>query len=76
VGIFLFTTASKTTLGVKRPRRGSVRPLPQYAFMVWCSVKNSTVTTLPLSLRLPLVFLFEKQHKVLWRQNSLDRLTE
>jgi hypothetical protein len=27
---------------------GAVPPLPQYAFMVWCSVKKSTGTTLPL----------------------------
>jgi hypothetical protein len=26
--------------------REAIHPLPQYAFMVWCSVK-STVTTLP-----------------------------
>jgi hypothetical protein len=26
--------------------RGAINPLPQYAFMAWCSVKKSTVTTL------------------------------
>jgi hypothetical protein len=28
--------------------RGAIPPLPQYAFMEWCSVKKSTQTTLPL----------------------------
>jgi hypothetical protein len=27
---------------------GAVIPLPQYAFMAWCSVRGSTGTTLPL----------------------------
>jgi hypothetical protein len=27
---------------------GAIPPLPQYAFMVWCSVKKSTGATLPL----------------------------
>jgi hypothetical protein len=49
-------------LGVKRPgrvaahlhlvpraiMRGAIPPLPQYAFMVWCSVKESIGTTLLL----------------------------
>jgi hypothetical protein len=26
--------------------RGAIHPLPQYAFMAWCSVKKSTGTTL------------------------------
>jgi hypothetical protein len=68
LGIFLFTTASRTalgctqppiqwvpgalSLGVKRLRRGAVLPLPRYAFMVWCSVKKSTGTTLPLNIYL------------------------
>jgi hypothetical protein len=26
---------------------GAVPPLPQYAFIVWCSVRGSTGTTLP-----------------------------
>jgi hypothetical protein len=47
LGIFLFTTASRTALGptrlpiqwVKRPGRGAIPPVPQYAFMAWCSVK-------------------------------------
>jgi hypothetical protein len=29
---------------------GGIPPLPQYAFMEWCSVKRSTGTTLPLPL--------------------------
>jgi hypothetical protein len=29
---------------------GAVPPLPQYAFMTWCSVRGSTGTTLPLPL--------------------------
>jgi hypothetical protein len=29
---------------------GAIHPLPQYAFMAWCSVKKITGTTLPLSL--------------------------
>jgi hypothetical protein len=28
--------------------RGAILPLPQYAFMAWCSVKKSTGTALPL----------------------------
>jgi hypothetical protein len=31
---------------------GAVSPLPQYAFMVWCSVERSTGTTLPFPLPL------------------------
>jgi len=27
--------------------RGTIPPLPQYAFMVWCSVKKKAQTTLP-----------------------------
>jgi hypothetical protein len=27
---------------------GAVPPLPQYAFMAWCSIRRSTGTTLPL----------------------------
>jgi hypothetical protein len=27
---------------------GTIPPLPQYAFMAWCSFKKSTGTTLPL----------------------------
>jgi hypothetical protein len=30
--------------------RGAMPPLPQYAFMAWCSVKKSTGTALPLPL--------------------------
>jgi hypothetical protein len=33
---------------------GAVHPLPQYAFMAWCSVRRSTGTTLILSSLLPL----------------------
>jgi len=29
---------------------GDVLPLPQYAFMAWCSVRGSTGTTLPFYL--------------------------
>jgi hypothetical protein len=29
---------------------GAVPPLPQYAFMAWCSVRGSTETTLPFYL--------------------------
>jgi hypothetical protein len=32
---------------------GAVPPLPQYAFMAWCSVRGSTGTTLPFTLPLP-----------------------
>jgi hypothetical protein len=55
LGIFLFTTASRTaleptqppiqwvlgalSLGIKRPGREAIHPLPQYAFMAWCLVK-------------------------------------
>jgi hypothetical protein len=28
--------------------RGAIPPLPQYAFMAWCSIGKSTGTTLPL----------------------------
>jgi hypothetical protein len=28
---------------------GVVPPLPQYAFMAWCSVRGSTGTTLPFT---------------------------
>jgi hypothetical protein len=28
---------------------GAVPPLPQYAFMAWCSVRGSTGTTLPFT---------------------------
>jgi hypothetical protein len=30
---------------------GAILPLPQYAFMAWCSVKKCTGTTLPLPLK-------------------------
>jgi hypothetical protein len=30
--------------------RGAMRPLPQYASMAWCSVKQSTGTTLPFTM--------------------------
>jgi hypothetical protein len=30
---------------------GAVPPLPQYAFMAWCSVRGSTRTSLPLPTR-------------------------
>jgi hypothetical protein len=56
LGIFLFTTASRPalgptqppiqwvpgalSLGVKRSGRGTITPTPQYAFMVWCSLKH------------------------------------
>jgi hypothetical protein len=30
--------------------RGAISPLPQYAFMAWCSVKSRTTLALPLSL--------------------------
>jgi hypothetical protein len=56
LGIFLFSTVSRTTLGptqppiqwvpgdlslgVKRPGREAIPPLPQYAFMAWCLVKH------------------------------------
>jgi hypothetical protein len=29
---------------------GAVPPLPQYAFMAWCSVRGSTGTTVPFTL--------------------------
>jgi hypothetical protein len=28
--------------------RGAIPPIPQYAFMAWCSVKKTTGITLPL----------------------------
>jgi hypothetical protein len=31
---------------------GAILPLPQYAFIAWCSVKKSTGTSLPLPLAL------------------------
>jgi hypothetical protein len=31
--------------------RGVILPLPQYAFMAWCSVKKNTGTNLPLPNR-------------------------
>jgi hypothetical protein len=34
----------------------AIHPLPQYAFMAWCSVKESTGTTLHLPLPLPFTF--------------------
>jgi hypothetical protein len=55
LGIFLFTIASRTalgpthppiqwvpgalSLGVKRPGREAIRPLPHYTFMAWCLAK-------------------------------------
>jgi hypothetical protein len=82
LGIFLFTTASRTalgptqlpiqwvsralSLGVKRPgreadhlppsiaevkrKRGAIPPIPKYAFMVWCLVKNKDNFTFYLTL--------------------------
>jgi hypothetical protein len=35
---------------------------PQYAFMAWCSVKQSTETTLPSPLHLPLLRLLSCRH--------------
>jgi hypothetical protein len=35
--------------------RGAISPLPQYAFMAWCSVKKDTVTTLPFLLSVNLM---------------------
>jgi hypothetical protein len=32
---------------------GNIPPLPQYAFMAWCSVRGSTGTTLPFTLSMP-----------------------
>jgi hypothetical protein len=32
----------------------AIPPLPQYAFMAWYSVKESTETTLPFTFTLPL----------------------
>jgi hypothetical protein len=62
LGIFLSTTVSRPVLVstqlpikwlpgalsqlVKRPGRGAIRPLHQYVFMVWCSVKKSAGTVL------------------------------
>jgi hypothetical protein len=37
--------------------RGAIHPLPQYAFMAWCSVKNSTGTTLIYGISRFLVFI-------------------
>jgi hypothetical protein len=31
--------------------RGAITPLPQYAFMMWCSVKKSTITNLQWFIR-------------------------
>jgi hypothetical protein len=39
--------------------RGAIPPLPQYAFMAWCSVKKGTGRTLPL----PFIMTFYH-----WRQ--------
>jgi hypothetical protein len=36
--------------------RGAIPSLPQYVFMAWCSVKNSTGTNLPLLLLLLLLY--------------------
>jgi hypothetical protein len=37
---------------------GAIPPLPQYAFMVWCSVKHRA--TLPLPLPLPLyIYIYD-----------------
>jgi hypothetical protein len=86
LGIFLFTTASRTalgptqnpiqgvpgtlSLGVKRPGReadhsppssakvkmhGATPPFPQYAFMVWCLVKQTDNFALLLLLLLLLL---------------------
>jgi hypothetical protein len=68
LGIFLFPTLSRPSLGsthppiqlipgdlslgVKRLGRGDIPPLPQYDFMSWCSVE-STGTTLPSLHLLP-----------------------
>jgi len=35
--------------------RGAIIPLPQYAFMAWCSVKKNTGITLHFTLYLLLV---------------------
>jgi hypothetical protein len=35
--------------------RGAITPLPRYAFIAWCLIKQSAGTTLPLSLPLCIV---------------------
>jgi hypothetical protein len=44
--------------------RGSIPPLPQYAFMEWCLLKKSTGTTLPFTLNIayPCAAPFESQY--------------
>jgi hypothetical protein len=42
---------------------GAVPPLPQYAFMAWCSVRGSTGITLPLPFTL--AYLDNVNHPVL-----------
>jgi hypothetical protein len=37
--------------------REAIPQLPQYAFMTWCSAKNSTGTTLPFTLSAKLAML-------------------
>jgi hypothetical protein len=51
-------------LGLRSRMRGAIPPLPQYAFMAWCSVK-STGTTLPLPLLFHLcVFFHNLKHLI------------
>jgi hypothetical protein len=39
----------------------SISPLPQYAFMAWCSVKRNTGTTLPFTFTLPSETIFVRR---------------
>jgi hypothetical protein len=45
-------TRPLTSISCRRQRmREDIPPLPQYAFLAWCSVKKSTGTNLTLLLR-------------------------
>jgi hypothetical protein len=50
--------------------RGAIPPLPQYAFMVWCSVKKITGTTLAL----PIPYRIAYRKKKLWLQDGLKNM--
>jgi hypothetical protein len=50
--------------------RGTIPPLPQYAFMAWCSVDKIIGTTLPLKVKLSLCLT--KHHAMMdWRSECI-----
>jgi hypothetical protein len=53
--------------------RGAILPLPQYAFITWYSVKESTGTTLPLPLTFTLLIAVSRRTR---RVEHVQRMGE